>query len=169
MLLLYIYQVFICLRFTFASLSASTHIYKRVCPSLRCRWSVRHAFKKNRLFSVADDIKKEWGSISESLFYTHICIRMHLHMHSRARLKSMRLRNPADERLQNTQAPEAFILFSDFFSYIVPLFIRAGTQTYARAHPLVRTHTHTCKRIHTLKSAAVITKNKKGASDGDDE
>ena len=82
-------------------------------------------------------------------------------MHSRARLKSMRLRNPADERLQNTQAPEAFILFSDFFSYIVPLFLHKRAAEIAQkrspdAAQKQKGHSYTFIHIHIHKSAAEI-------------
>ena len=81
-------------------LDASTHLYKRVCLS------VRHEFSKNprkRLFSVADDIRLK-GELPETLFihthtHTHAPACTRTRTHPCARMKSIRWRYPDDERL----------------------------------------------------------------------
>ena len=100
-------------------LDASMHLYKRVCLSVRP--SVHHAFSKNprkRLFSVADDIR--------------------INGRMRARMKSIRLRNPDDERLQNTHT---------------------HTHTHKHTHTQAHTYTHT-HAVHTHKRAAEITEKR---------
>ena len=112
-------------------LDGSMHLYKRVCLSVRP--SVHHAFSKNprkHLFLVAYDIRIN-GRTSRNLFHTHTCTHALACTWTRPWMKSIRLRNPDDERLQNTHT---------------------HTHTQAHTHTSTHVHTHT-RRAYTQTSS----------------